>query len=106
MRLKYLVFFLFFALTFLQKVSAQNMKVTGYVVDTTGQKPLSNVSVLAVRMKDSLLLKYTRTNTEGYFELSNFKVDTFYVHKSIGNFNKIKKDIFFQEFLLNQIQNP
>ena len=77
MRLKYLVFFLFFALTFLQKVSAQNMKVTGYVVDTTGQKPLSNVSVLAVRMKDSLLLKYTRTNTEGYFELSNFKVDTF-----------------------------
>ncbi len=77
MRLKYLVVFLFFALAFLQKVSAQNMKVTGYVVDTTGQKPLSNVSVLAVRMKDSLLLKYTRTNTDGYFELSNFKVDTF-----------------------------
>ena len=77
MRLKYLVVFLFFALAFLQKVSAQNMKVTGYVVDTTGQKPLANVSVLAVRMKDSLLLKYTRTNTEGYFELSNFKVDTF-----------------------------
>jgi len=77
MRLKYLVVFLFFALAFLQKVYAQNMKVTGYVVDTTGQKPLSNVSVLAVRMKDSLLLKYTRTNTDGYFELSNFKVDTF-----------------------------
>ena len=77
MRLKHLVIFLLFAFAFLPKVSAQNMKVTGYVVDTTGQKSLANVSVLAVRMKDSLLLKYTRTNTEGYFELSNFKVDTF-----------------------------
>lgn len=77
MRLKYVVVFLLFAFAFLPKVSAQNMKVTGYVVDTTGQKSLANVSVLAVRMKDSLLLKYTRTNTEGYFELSNFKVDTF-----------------------------
>lgn len=77
MRLKYLVIFLFFAFAFIPKVSAQNMKVTGYVVDTTGQKSLANVSILAVRMKDSLLLKYTRTNTEGYFELSNFKVDTF-----------------------------
>ncbi len=77
MRLKYLVIFLFFAFAFIPKVSAQNMKVTGYVVDTTGQKSLANVSVLAVRMKDSLLLKYTRTNSEGYFELSNFKVDTF-----------------------------
>jgi hypothetical protein len=77
MRLKYVVIFLLFAFAFLPKVSAQNMKVTGYVVDTTGQKSLANVSILAVRMKDSLLLKYTRTNTEGYFELSNFKVDTF-----------------------------
>jgi len=77
MRLNYLVIFFLFTLTFFTKVSAQNMKVTGYVVDTTGQKSLANVSVLAVRMKDSLLLKYTRTNKDGYFELSNFKVDTF-----------------------------
>jgi hypothetical protein len=77
MRLKYVVIFLLFAFAFLPKVSAQNMKVTGQVVDTTGQKSLANVSVLAVRMKDSLLLKYTRTNKDGYFELSNFKVDTF-----------------------------
>ena len=77
MCLKYVVIFLLFTSAFLPKVSAQNMKVTGQVVDTTGQKSLANVSVLAVRMKDSLLLKYTRTNKDGYFELSNFKVDTF-----------------------------
>jgi len=77
MRLKYVVIFLLFTFALFPKVSAQNMKVTGQVVDTTGQKSLANVSVLAVRMKDSLLLKYTRTNKDGYFELSNFKVDTF-----------------------------
>jgi 5-hydroxyisourate hydrolase-like protein (transthyretin family) len=58
-------------------MSAQNMKVTGHVVDTTGKRALANVSVLAVRIKDSLLLKYTRTNADGDFVLTNFKVDTF-----------------------------
>ncbi|MBU3661264.1 MAG: hypothetical protein FGM14_15435 [Flavobacteriales bacterium] len=77
MRLKNVVIFFLFALAFLPKVSAQNMKVTGHVVDTTGKRALANVSVLAVRIKDSLLLKYTRTNADGDFVLTNFKVDTF-----------------------------
>ena len=77
MRLKYLVIFFLFSFAFLPKVSAQNMKVTGHVVDTTGKRALANVSVLAVRIKDSLLLKYTRTNADGDFVLTNFKVDTF-----------------------------
>lgn len=59
------------------QVDAQKMKVTGYVVDTSGKVKLENVSVLAVRMRDSLLMKFTRTNKEGYFELSNFPADTF-----------------------------
>lgn len=77
MRLKNVVIFFLFALAFLPKVTAQNMKVTGHVVDTTGKRALANVSVLAVRIKDSLLLKYTRTNADGDFVLTNFKVDTF-----------------------------
>jgi hypothetical protein len=77
MRLKYIVIFFLFSFTFLPKVTAQNMKVTGHVVDTTGKKALANVSVLAIRIKDSLLLKYTRTNVDGDFVLTNFKVDTF-----------------------------
>ena len=56
---------------------AQSMKVTGKVFDTTGSVPLENVSVIAVRLKDSLLLKYTRTATDGTFELSGFEPDTF-----------------------------
>ena len=55
----------------------QSMKVTGTVFDTAGVKKLENVSVMAVRLKDSLLLKYTRTNSEGAFELTGFAPDTF-----------------------------
>jgi len=53
------------------------MKVTGTVYDTAGVQKLENVSVMAVRLKDSLLLKFTRTNSEGSFELTDFPPDTF-----------------------------
>ena len=77
MRFKYIIILFLFVFAFLPNMSAQNMKVTGHVVDTTGKRALANVSVLAVRIKDSLLLKYTRTNADGDFVLTNFKVDTF-----------------------------
>ncbi len=56
---------------------AQSMKVTGKVFDTTGTNALENVSVIAVRLKDSILLKHTRTGSDGTFELSGFAPDTF-----------------------------
>lgn len=56
---------------------AQKMKVTGNVYDSTGVKPMKNAMVMGVRLKDSLLLGFTRTNTEGWFELSGFEIDTF-----------------------------
>ena len=71
---------LFLGLSFLIMSSAlfsQTMKVTGTVYDTTGSIPLESVSVIAVRLKDSLLLGYTRTNKDGFFELSGFPPDTF-----------------------------
>lgn len=59
------------------QIFAQNMRVSGHVVDTSGKKSLANVAVSAVRIKDSLLLKHTRTDKNGDFTLTNFKVDTF-----------------------------
>ena len=56
---------------------SQNMKVTGQIFDTTGTVALEKVSVVAVRLKDSLLLKYTRTDQNGMFELTGFLPDTF-----------------------------
>lgn len=58
-------------------VNAQNMKVTGTVYDTTGTQPLYQAMIMAVRVKDSLLLGFTRTNKNGEFSLTGFPVDTF-----------------------------
>ena len=56
---------------------SQKMNISGVVFDTTGKKTLANVSVLTVRIKDSLLLMSTRTKPDGSFSLTNFPIDTF-----------------------------
>ncbi len=56
---------------------SQKMNISGVVFDTTGKKTLANISVLSVRIKDSLLLTFTRTKPDGSFSLTNFPIDTF-----------------------------
>ena len=56
---------------------SQKMNISGVVFDTSGKKTLANISVLTVRIKDSLLLNFTRTKTDGSFSLTNFPIDTF-----------------------------
>lgn len=55
----------------------QEMKVKGQVFDTSGVVKLEKALVMAVRLKDSLLLDFTRTDSEGRFEIGGFPVDTF-----------------------------
>lgn len=57
----------------------QTMKISGSVYDTAGVKPLENALVMAVRVRDSLLLKFVRTEKDGSFELNNLPMDTFSV---------------------------
>jgi len=71
------LFLLFFALNFGSDVMAQEMNVKGTVYDSTGTKPLLNTMVMAVRVKDSLLLGFTRSDEKGMFELKGFEADTF-----------------------------
>ena len=72
---------LFFIISLLlfqfSSVFGQTMKISGIVYDTSGTKKVKDVVIMAVRLKDSLLLKNTRTNDEGKFELTNFQIDTF-----------------------------
>lgn len=56
---------------------AQEMNVKGTIYDSTGTKPLLNAMVMAVRVRDSLLLGFTRSEADGQFELKGFEVDTF-----------------------------
>jgi len=53
------------------------MIIQGTVHDTTGIKPLKNAVAMAVRVRDSLLLGFVRTDSEGKFTLRNFDIDTF-----------------------------
>jgi len=68
-----LLSFLFFSVL----ASAQEMKVSGTVYDTTGTKPLKNAVVMAIRVRDSLLLSFDRTDANGYFNLNGLQKDTF-----------------------------
>lgn len=56
---------------------AQEMNVKGTVYDSTGTVPILNAMVMAVRVSDSLLLGFTRSDNSGKFELRGFEVDTF-----------------------------
>ena len=80
------LFVLFFLLCNFS-LNAQNMKVTGTVFDTTGTRTLPQAMVMAVRVRDSLLLSFTRTNSKGEFTLTNFKTDTFSLVISHPNFD-------------------
>src|SRR5690606_9142221 len=64
-------------LTFTSFGFSQEMKVTGTVYDSTGVKPAVTGMVMAVRMKDSVLLGFDRTWAAGKFELESFEIDTF-----------------------------
>ncbi|MGZ3863234.1 MAG: outer membrane beta-barrel protein [Bacteroidia bacterium] len=55
------------------------MQVGGNVQDTTAKKPLQNAVAMAVRLSDSLLVKYGRTNENGIFLLKDIPIDTYQV---------------------------
>ena len=57
----------------------QNVKVSGRLVDTSGTAAINEASIMAIRLRDSVLLKYTRSNQNGEFVLQGLPVDSFQV---------------------------
>lgn len=71
-------FILTLAMVFCFSLSwGQEMKVTGTVFDTAGAQPLYNAVAMAIRIKDSMLLGFARTNASGKFDIKGVKIDTF-----------------------------
>ena len=81
-------------LIFSGPVFGQQMKITGTVYDTSGVKPLGKASIMAVRMKDSLLLGHTRSGFDGSFTLKGFPIDTFTMIISSGGYDDKSYYIF------------
>lgn len=75
LRLK--LFLVFFSLLGSIISFSQKMVITGTVYDSSGVNQLCNATITAVRLRDSLLLGYTHTNSRGNFALEGFEIDTF-----------------------------
>jgi len=75
----------------------QKMYVEGTVYDTTGTKPLKNAVAVAIRVSDSLLLGFARTDNNGKFILNSFNVDTFALIISHPSFDDKTYYIFGNE---------
>lgn len=64
----------FILLLFILKISssfAQKLSVSGHIQDTVAKTPLQNAVVMAVKLMDSTLVNFTRTNEQGIFTLNN-----------------------------------
>ena len=56
---------------------AQNMKVSGRLVDTSGTQPIHQASIMAIHLRDSVLVQFTRSNANGEFQINNLPLDSF-----------------------------
>lgn len=60
-----------------QTYFAQNMKVSGRIVDSSGVTPIHQASIMAIHLRDSVLVRYARSNSAGEFEMTNLPLDSF-----------------------------
>lgn len=58
---------------------AQKLNISGNVQDTTAKGPLTNAIVMAIKLMDSTLVNFTRTDNEGHFKLPALPIDTYQV---------------------------
>lgn len=52
---------------------SQNASIKGAIIDTYNKQNLSNSTILLLRAKDSILVKFARSKTNGSFEIKNLK---------------------------------
>ncbi len=84
---------IFFLITSCLSLSAQEINLSGQVRDTLNDRGLENAVVMAVRVKDSVLTNFTRTNWKGEWELS-LERDTFQVYITHPDFEEREFFIF------------
>ena len=74
---KIVLFILFIlSISWAENLNAQTMSISGEVNDTTNFKPLRDASVVIIRLSDSLIIDFTRTDIYGKFKFENLPIDT------------------------------
>lgn len=84
MRHFYFLIFLFISIPSF----SQKMIISGNVQDTVSKMPLKNAVAMVVRIKDSVLIAHTRTDSKGFFTLSDLPIDTVQVIVSDSRFSE------------------
>ena len=82
----------FFIITLPILFSAQNMSIFGNINDTLNNKPKENAVVMVIRLSDSVMLDYKRTDNQGRFFI-DIPMDT--VEIIISHHKNDDKIIFF-----------
>lgn len=65
---------------------AQNASIIGVTVDTSSKENLSNSVISLLRSKDSILVKFVRSNATGNFELNNLKAGDYILLVTYPNY--------------------
>ena len=58
---------------------AQKLSVAGNLQDTVAKSPLSNAIIMAIKLSDSTLINFTRSDINGFFKLKELPIDTYQV---------------------------
>ncbi|MBC7410833.1 MAG: TonB-dependent receptor [Bacteroidia bacterium] len=105
MRLLTIFIFVFLSIT----AHAQQLTIAGTVQDTTPSSGLKNAVILAVRLKDSTLVNYTRSNAQGLYKMT-LPLDTYQIVVTHTNFGDQEYYVFGStenyEFDFGKVQLP
>ena len=58
---------------------AQKLSVAGKLQDTVAKLPLKNAIIMAIKLSDSTLVNFTRSDDNGFFKLKELPIDTYQV---------------------------
>jgi hypothetical protein len=83
----------FILLLYTQNTIAQTAVVKGTISDTAEKKPLALAVVSLINKKDSTLSQFTRTDRQGFFQLSNVEPGSFRVLVTYPKFADYADDI-------------
>lgn len=88
---RYLLYLLIFSTisSFSQKLS-----VSGNLQDTSAKAPLANATIMAIKLMDSTLVAFTRSDENGVFKLKPLPIDTYQVIISHPKFSDMGYFIF------------
>ncbi|RZK49494.1 MAG: TonB-dependent receptor [Pedobacter sp.] len=105
--MKKFLLLLLFSLTFLVTKAQQSHAIKGMVIDTNANAKLYMASVSLMNAKDSTLVKFTRANVDGLFELPGLKSGKYFLRISYPDYadyvNHFEIDAQKPSFDLGQI---